>query len=56
VDTGRYKIAASKDNSGTLEVTDKETGKHFKVWGDPHITTDNGESADFQRAPGHVQA
>jgi Domain of Unknown Function (DUF1521) len=51
VNTGRYTIAASTDNSGTLTVTDNETGKNFKVWGDPHISTDNGGSADFQHAP-----
>jgi hypothetical protein len=51
VDTGNYTIAASTDASGTLTVTDKCTGKSFKVWGDPHISTDNGQTADFQHAP-----
>jgi hypothetical protein len=51
VNTGRYTIAASTDNSGTLTVTDNCTGKSFKVWGDPHISTDNGGTADFQHAP-----
>src|SRR5262249_38317515 len=51
VNTGRYTIAASTDNSGTLTVTDNQTGKSFKVWGDPHISTDNGQTADFQHSP-----
>lgn len=51
VNTGRYTIAASKDNGGTLTVTDNQTGKNFKVWGDPHITTDKGDTTDFQHAP-----
>ena len=51
VNTGRYTIKASTDNAGTLTVTDNCTGKSFKVWGDPHIQTDNGGTADFQHAP-----
>ena len=51
VDTGRYQITASNDNSGTLIVKDKETGQSFKVWGDPHISDSSGQSADFQHAP-----
>lgn len=51
VNTGRYTIAASTDNSGTLTVTDNCTGETFKVWGDPHISTGSGGTADFQHAP-----
>ena len=51
VNTGRYTIAGSTDASGTLTVTDNKTGESFKVWGDPHITTDKGDAADFQHAP-----
>jgi hypothetical protein len=51
VDTGRYTIAGSTDNGGTLTVTDKTTGKNFKVWGDPHITTDKEDTTDFQHSP-----
>ena len=46
---GNYTIAASPDAAGTLTVTDNCTGKSFKVWGDPHITTANGGTADFQQ-------
>src|SRR5262249_10642241 len=48
VNTGGYTIKASTDNGGTLQVTDNTTGKNFKVWGDPHISTDDGDSTDFQ--------
>ena len=51
VNTGRYTIAATTDNSGTLTVTDNCTGETFKVWGDPHISTGSGGTADFQHAP-----
>jgi len=51
VDTGRYTISASKDESGTLTVKDNVTGESFKVWGDPHITTDKGDTTQFQHAP-----
>ena len=49
VDTGRYCITASNEESGRLEVTDKQTGKKFKVWGDPHIQTGDGDKTDFQK-------
>jgi Domain of Unknown Function (DUF1521) len=49
VDTGRYCITASKDQHGRLEVTDKQTGKKFKVWGDPHIETGDGDKTDFHK-------
>jgi Domain of Unknown Function (DUF1521) len=49
VDTGRYCITASNEEGGRLEVTDKQTGKKFKVWGDPHIETGDGDKTDFHR-------
>nr|ANU04572.1 type III effector NopE [Bradyrhizobium sp.] len=49
VDTGRYCISASNEESGRLEVTDKQTGKKFKVWGDPHIETGDGDKTDFHK-------
>jgi Domain of Unknown Function (DUF1521) len=49
VDTGRYCITASNEESGRLEVTDKQTGKKFKVWGDPHIKTGDGDTTDFHK-------
>jgi Domain of Unknown Function (DUF1521) len=51
VTDGQYVIKATDDNSGTLTVTDTQTGKSFKVWGDPHISTDQGGTADFQHEP-----
>lgn len=51
VNDGQYTIQASAANAGTLTVTDNKTGKSFQVWGDPHITTANGGTADFQQAP-----
>ena len=49
VDTGRYCITASNEEGGRLEVTDKQTGKKFKVWGDPHIETGDGDKTDFYK-------
>ena len=51
VNTGRYTIKASKDNGGALTVTDNMTGQSFKIWGDPHISTDRGDNTKFQHAP-----
>jgi len=51
VDTGRYTIAASQDRGGTLTVTDNTSGESFKVWGDPHIETSDGDKTDFMRQP-----
>ena len=48
VDTGNYTIQGSKD---TLTVTDKTTGESFKVWGDPHIQTSDGDKTDFMQKP-----
>jgi hypothetical protein len=55
VNTGRYTIAASTDGGGTLTVTDNTNGESFKVWGDPHITTDKGDTTSFQHAPATFQ-
>jgi hypothetical protein len=51
VNTGRYTITASTGDGGTLTVTDNTTGESFKVSGDPHITTDKGDTTSFQHAP-----
>jgi hypothetical protein len=55
VNTGRYTITASTDGGGTLTVTDNTNGESFKVWGDPHITTDKGDTTSFQHAPATFQ-
>jgi len=52
VDTGNYTIQGSKD---TLTVTDKTTGESFKVWGDPHIQTSDGDSTGFMQKPATFQ-
>lgn len=51
VNTGRYTIVASNGGGGTLTVTDNVTGKSFKCWGDPHVTTDKNDTANFQHQP-----
>jgi hypothetical protein len=51
VDTGRFTINVSNATGGQLSVTDNTTGKNFTVWGDPHGTTSNGGSFDFQQNP-----
>jgi hypothetical protein len=51
VDTGRYTIHASKDDGGTLTVTDNTSGENFKIWGDPHIETGDGDKTDFMHQP-----
>jgi hypothetical protein len=51
VNTGRYTITASPAAGGTLTVTDNLTGKNVTIWGDPHITTDKGDTANFQHQP-----
>jgi hypothetical protein len=51
VDTGRFTVNVSGAQGGQLTVTDKNTGKDFTVWGDPHGTTSNGGSFDFQQHP-----
>jgi hypothetical protein len=51
VTDGKYFIAATNDNSGTLVVKNTETGATFMAYGDPHIKTETGGTADFQHAP-----
>jgi len=51
VNTGRYTISASNSNDGSLSIRDNVNGESFNVWGDPHITTDKGDSTDFQHQP-----
>jgi len=48
VDTGRFKIEASKD---AIKVFDEKTGKWTKVWGDPHLETSDGDKTDFHNRP-----
>jgi hypothetical protein len=49
ITVGDYTITATPDAAGTLTCTDNCTGKSFKIWGDPHISTANGGTADFQQ-------
>jgi hypothetical protein len=51
VDTGSYTIHASKDDGGTLTVTDNATGQNVKVWGDLHLETSDGDKTGFARQP-----
>jgi hypothetical protein len=51
VNTGRYTITASQANGGTLTIKDNQTGKSTTVYGDPHILTDKGDTANFQHQP-----
>jgi hypothetical protein len=44
IDTGKYEIVVSKDE---VIVKDKETGKWFRVWGDPHLETSDGDKLGF---------
>lgn len=46
VDTGRYLIQAAE---GELRIFDKETNTWVKVWGDPHLTTSDGDHASFTK-------
>jgi len=55
IDAGRYSIAASKNDDGSLTVTDKQTGKSFEVFGDPHIKVDGKDTADFQKDNLNIQ-
>lgn len=48
VNTGRFTVNVSNATGGQLTVTDNNTGKTFTVWGDPHGTTPNGGTFDFQ--------
>lgn len=48
ITVGDYTITASPDKSGKLDITNNCTGKTDEVWGDPHISTADGGTADFQ--------
>jgi hypothetical protein len=48
VSDGNYKIIATDVDHGTLTVEDTKTGQSFTVYGDPHIKTSTGGTADFQ--------
>jgi len=54
VNTGRYTITASNCDDGSLTVRDNTNGESFKVWGDPHISTDKGDKTDFQHQPATI--
>jgi len=51
VDTGSYTIHASKDDGGTLSVTDNTSGENFKISGESHIQTGDGDKTNFMRQP-----
>jgi len=52
VSDGQYSYVASTANGGQLQIIDNCTGKVIDtVWGDPHIRTANGGTADFQNGP-----
>ncbi len=44
IDTGKYTIEITRDN---VLITDKETGKTVRAWGDPHLHTGDGDYAQF---------
>ena len=44
INTPKYTITTSQD---TVTIKDKATGKFVRVWGDPHVETSDGDSADF---------
>jgi hypothetical protein len=44
IDTGKYEVVVSKDE---VLVKDKESGKWFRVWGDPHVSTSDGDKLGF---------
>ncbi len=48
IDTGRYTITASQSQAGQLTIHDNQTGKDTVVWGDPHITANGKDTAQFQ--------
>lgn len=47
---GRYTADLSTATGGEMNVTDNKTGKSFLVYGDPHILTSQGGTADFQHS------
>ncbi len=44
IDTGRYEIIVRKNK---VLVKDRHTNTKFKVWGDPHLKTGDGDKAQF---------
>lgn len=48
VDTGRYTLTASTDDTATLHVHDNQTNTDFQVHGDPHVEDGAGHKAEFQ--------
>jgi Domain of Unknown Function (DUF1521) len=48
VSDGRYEIIATDVDHGTLTVKDTQTGQYFTVYGDPHVQTSTGGTAEFQ--------
>ncbi len=46
VDTGRYLISAQEDQ---VKIYDKQTNTWVQAAGDPHITTSDGDKANFQK-------
>lgn len=48
IDTGRYLISGSMDDTASIHVTDKQTGTTLDVFGDPHIKDGAGDHASFR--------
>ncbi len=55
VNTGEYTIAGSKNDDGSLTITNNATGQQTEVWGDPHIKVNGKDTADFQKGPLNIQ-
>lgn len=49
IETERYRIEIT--GTGSIRVTDKTNGSSFNVWGDPHITTSDGDKMHFEDGP-----
>lgn len=47
---GRYTANLSTATGGKMTVTDNKTGENITVYGDPHIQTGAGGTADFQHS------